>query len=172
MSRLLPLSVLAALALTACAPAQLAGPVVQVPTFEARNMHLSSLTLAPAGGLPGGGQGAAAGLELTVQMYNPNPFPVRLHSFSADLFLTGQRAAALILPDVALPARGTATQTVQASVPVNLNVAAEWLKVARGQAVPYRVDGSFTADLGVLGQPTFGPLTLVQGQWRQAPVLP
>ncbi|GHG08881.1 hypothetical protein GCM10017783_21870 [Deinococcus piscis] len=153
--------------LTACAPTQLAGPVVQVPNFEPRSVRLIGLTL------PGqAGQSAAADLELTVQVHNPSPFAVRLHSLAADLVLTGQPVAALVLPDIALPARGETVQTVRASVPVSLDTAAEWLKVARGQGVPYRLDGTFTADLGALGQPKFGPLTLVQGQWKQPAILP
>ncbi|MDO4263676.1 MAG: LEA type 2 family protein [Deinococcus sp.] len=164
--------------LTACAPAQLAGPVlagpvVQVPSFEPRSVRLSSLNLRQnSAGQDLIGEGTAAQIELTVQVRNPNPFPLRLHSLAADLFLTGQPVAALALPDVALPARSETVQTVRASVPVSQDTAAEWLKVARGQGVPYRLDGTFTADLGTLGQPSFGPLTLVQGQWRQPAILP
>ncbi|WP_261664086.1 LEA type 2 family protein [Deinococcus sp. Marseille-Q6407] len=153
-------------ALTACAPAQLSGPAVQVPTFETRSVRLSGITL------PQGGQSGTAQLQLAVQVQNPNAFPLRLRSFDTDLYLTGQPVAHLTLPDVALPAHGSALQSAQASVPLNLNVASELLKVARGQGVPYRLDGTFTADLGVLGTPTFGPLTLTQGQWQQPAILP
>lgn len=155
-------------ALTACAPATqlLSGPAVQVPTFETRSVSLSGVTL------PQGGQSGSAQLNLELSVTNPNSFPIRLHSFNTDLYLTGQNVARITLPNINLPARGTASQTAQVSVPFNLGAASQLLNVARGQAVPYRLDGTFTADLGVLGQPTFGPLTLVQGQWKQAAILP
>lgn len=168
MSRRLLLAAGLCVGLSACTPAPLAGPVLagpaaQVPSFGASTVRLTHLTLPEQG---------AAEIELTVQVRNPNPFAVRLHSFAAHLVLTGQPVAALMLPDIALSARGDAVQTVRASVPVSQDTAAEWLKVARGQRVPYRLDGTFTADLGTLGQPSFGPLTLVQGQCQQPAILP
>jgi hypothetical protein len=38
--------------------------------------------------------------------------------------------------------------------------------------MPYRLEGTFVADLGALGQPSFGPYTLAQGQFKQAAILP
>ena len=67
---------------------------------------------------------------------------------------------------------GAADQLAQVSVPVTLNTAASFLKVARGQLVTYRVDGGFTADFGPLGLQQFGPFTLSQGQWKQSPIIP
>lgn len=71
-----------------------------------------------------------------------------------------------------VPARGSADQDADLSIPVTLNTAASFLKVARGQQVSYRLDGTFTADFGPLGLKNFGPFTLSQGQWKQPPVLP
>lgn len=162
MKRLLP-SVLLPLALASCAPLQKA---VQVPTLKVESIRLSSLTL------PSGTRPAAAGLTLHLNVTNPNAVPVRLANIGGQLVIDGQEVGRYALPNVNLPARGSTEQDAELSIPVTLNTASAFLKVARGQEVSYRLDGSFTADLGVLGQPTFGPFTLSQGVWKQAAILP
>ena len=37
-------------------------------------------------------------------------------------------------------------------------------KILARQAVPYRLDGTIGVDAGWLGQPVFGPMTLVRGE--------
>lgn len=151
------------LPLVACAPA---ASVVQVPTFEVQNVRLTGLSL-PSGKVP-----ALASLTLRLRVNNPNPVPVRLARIQGRLVIDGTDVGQADLPDVRLPARGEAEQVAQLSLPVTLPTAGAFLKVARGQTVAYRVDGSFTADLGALGRPTFGPYTLAQGVWQQPAILP
>ena len=169
MKRLLPVSLLSlglalglGLGLGACAPRQ----AVQVPTFEVEQVRLTSLTL------PSGPSPAQANLTLRVRVGNPNAVPVRLANFAARLFIDGADVGRVDLPNVNLPARGSTLQNANLGIPVTLGTAGAFLKVARGTQVAYRVDGTFTADLGVLGQPTFGPYTLAQGVWQQAAILP
>ncbi|UFA49425.1 LEA type 2 family protein [Deinococcus radiophilus] len=152
--------------LSACTPAALVGQSVQVPTFQTQSIALTGI------GLPSSDQSGWADLHLQLQVDNPNPFTVRLHSFDTDLYLTGQPVAAIHLPNLNLPAGGQTLQTANVRLPLNLAAAGEVLKVARGQAVTYRIDGTFSADLEPLGQPHFGPLTLAQGQWKQPAILP
>ncbi|MBB5233441.1 LEA type 2 family protein [Deinococcus budaensis] len=154
---------LLALGLGACAPTQ---SVVQVPTFEVQSVRLTRLSL------PSGPNPALANLTLRLRVQNPNPLPLRLANFSARLVIDGQDVGRLELPNVALPARGEALQDANLALPVTLQTAGAFLEVARGRQVSYRVDGSFAADLGVLGQPTFGPFTLAQGLWQQPAILP
>lgn len=149
--------------LPACAPLQQA---VQVPTAKVESIRLSSLAL------PSGARPALAGVQLQLNVSNPNAVPVRLANFSGQLIIDGQAVGEVDLPNIDLPARGVAAQTADLQIPVTLNTASAFLKVARGQQVSYRLDGSFTADLGVLGRPTFGPFTLSQGVWKQAAILP
>ena len=159
--RYLPL--LAAPALAACAPLQRA---VQVPKLQVERIELRSLTL------PSGPRPAVANLTLHLKVDNPNAAPVRLANIAGALIIDGQKVGDYALPNVNLPAKGSAQQDADLSVPVTLNTAAAFLKVARGQQVSYRLDGSFTADLGALGHPTFGPFTISQGVWQQAAILP
>ena len=42
------------------------------------------------------------------------------------------------------------------------------LRAAIGSAVAYRLDGRVQVDAGQLGQPTFGPMTILQGDLRVA----
>ncbi|GBF06578.1 desiccation protectant protein Lea14 [Deinococcus aerius] len=157
------LAPLLALGLGACAPAQ---PLVQVPTFEVQSVRLTRLNL------PSGKDPALANLTLRLRVQNPNPVPVRLANIAGRFVIDGQEVGTVNLPNVSLPARGETEQRADLSLPVTLQTAGAFLRVARGQEVSYRVDGTFTADLGVLGRPTFGPFTLVQGVWRQPAILP
>ncbi|WP_084050907.1 LEA type 2 family protein [Deinococcus hopiensis] len=146
-----------------CAPVQSA---VQVPSFEVENVRLTGLSL------PSGPNPALASLTLRLRVRNPNPAPVRLANIAARLVLDGQDAGRVELPNVALPARGETTQEANLQIPVTLSTAGAFLSVARGQEVAYRLDGTFTADLGSLGRPSFGPFTLAQGVWQQRAMLP
>lgn len=157
------LAPLLALGLGACAPAQ---PTLQVPTFEVQSVRLTRLSL-PSGSAP-----ALASLTLRLRVQNPNPVPVRLANIAGKFVIDGQEVGTVNLPNVGLPARGEAEQRADLSLPVTLQTAGAFLRVARGQEVSYRVDGAFTADLGVLGRPTFGPFTLAQGVWQQPAILP
>ncbi|GMA17380.1 Water stress and hypersensitive response domain-containing protein [Deinococcus metallilatus] len=157
------LAPLFALGLGACAPTQ---SVVQVPTFEVQSVRLTGLSL------PSGPNPATASITLRLRVGNPNPVPVRLANIGGQLILDGQNVGSVNLPNVNLPARGEAEQLANLSLPVTLQTAGAFLRVARGQQVAYRVDGTFTADLGVLGHPTFGPFTFTQGVWQQPAILP
>jgi LEA14-like dessication related protein len=157
-------AVLPALILGACAPLQ---QVIQVPQVDVQGVRLNSLTL------PGGfGRAPMANLTVNLRVTNPNPLPLRVANLAGSLIIDGANVGNVNFPNVALPARGSADQVAEVSVPVTLNTAASFLKVARGQLVTYRLDGGFTADLGPLGLQPFGPFTLSQGQWKQDPIIP
>jgi len=149
--------------LSACAPNQ---PIIAVPTFKVQSVRLTGLTL------PGSGRPATMYLSLSLLVNNPNPVGLRLANIAGTFILNGGRVADVNLPDVALPARGEATQQADLALPLTLDTVGSALMVARGQQVPYRLDGTFTADLGFLGRPNFGPYTLVQGVLQQPAILP
>ncbi len=164
-SRLLhPLLAVGLLAgLAACTPNQ---PLISVPTFTVQSVRLTNLTL------PTFGRSGTAYLTLQLLVSNPNPLPLRLADIAGTFVLDGSKVADINLPDVALPARGEASQRADLALPLTLDTLGSALRVARGQQVSYRVDGTFTADLGVLGRPSFGPYTLVQGVLQQPAILP
>lgn len=157
----LPLAAAALVALLgSCAPSQ---PFVQVPTLQVEQARLTGLTLASP---------AVAHVTLRLRVDNPNAVGLNLANIQGRFILNGSDVGAVSLPNVALAARGSAEQTALLDLPVSLETAGVWLKVARGQQMPYRVDGRFTADMGLLGQHTFGPYTLAQGLFQQPALLP
>lgn len=165
MRRLLLPSALAALTVSACAPTQ---AVLQVPSVDVQQVRLTGLSL------PGGfGSGpAVAQLTIDLAVTNPNPLPLRLANLAGQLVIDGSEVGQVTFPNLNLPARGTAQQVANVAIPVTLSTANSFLKVARGQLVTYRLDGGFSVNLGPLGEQAFGPFTLSQGQWKQAPILP
>lgn len=151
------------LALASCAPLQQA---VKVPTMKVEGIRLNSLTL------PSGTRPALANVTLKTRVNNPNGVPLRMANIFSSVVIDGQKVGDVNLPNVNLPAGAETMQDANVEIPVTLSTASAFLKVARGQEVSYRLDGTFTADLGVLGQPSFGPFTLAQGVWKQAAILP
>ncbi len=162
--RLLLPAALAACGLAGCAPAP---QVLQVPTIEVQSGRLTRLSL------PGGlGSAPVADLKLKLRVTNPNAVPLKMSNIEATLVIDGAQVGQAEFPRVNVPARGSADQDADVSLPVTLSTAASFLKVARGQQVTYRLDGTFTADFGPLGPKNFGPFTLSQGQWKQNPIIP
>lgn len=149
--------------LAACAPRLAA---LAVPTYQVESGRLASINL------PGGGQPAAAVLELQLRVQNPNAVAVRLANAAGDVFLDGQNVGRVDLPNIDLPARGEARQLARLTLPITFGNLAEFLRLGRGEALGLRVDGSFTVDAGLLGRPTFGPFTLFQKSLQVARVLP
>lgn len=157
------LATLPLLALLSCAPGQ---PLVKVPTMRVEGIRLNSLSL------PSSVRPALANITLRLRVQNPNGVPLRMANILTSVIIDGDKVGDVSLPNVNLPANGETTQEANLEIPVTLNTAAAFLKVARGQEVSYRLDGTFTADLGALGQPRFGPFTLAQGVWKQAAIIP
>ena len=153
---------LAALGLASCAPTQ--QRLVYPPVVGVEKIRLTSLAL------PMPGRSAEAGVQLELRIENPNALPVRLTQIEGALILDGQEVGRVTVPDLRLPAQGETRQVAQLTLPVTLNTATLFLDIARGQEVSYRLDGSLTADFGPLGQQRFGPFTLSQGVWKQAPL--
>lgn len=151
-----------ALGLVACAPVQ--QKLVYPPVVEVERISLTSLRL------PTPGRTAEAGVQLELRIENPNPLPVRLARIEGALVVEGQEVGQVTMSGFELPAQGETRQVAQLDLPLTLNTAAVFLGIARGQEVSYRLDGTLTADFGSLGQPKFGPFTLSQGVWKQAPL--
>lgn len=146
------------LSLTACTT-----PVaVQPPQLSVESIRLEGITLQPP----------TANIALRIAIENPNAVGLKMANIASEIIVNGKKIADLALPDVNVPATGRTIQPAKLNVPINLDALDTVLKVARGEQVSYRLDGKFTADLGVLGRPTFGPFTLAQGLWKQERILP
>ncbi len=140
--------------------------LVQPPSFaQAREQPAEVTIQGPAPGRPLGG----AVIRLWTEVTNPNPFGLTLGTLDGTLFLEGSRAAGAAFP-LGLPL--TAGQ--RSIVPIELSVSFADIpgladvvrRAARREPVAFRLDGTIGVDAGALGQPVFGPMTLLQGDLR------
>jgi hypothetical protein len=145
--------------------AQMRG-VVQPPQFSQSDDKPAELrVLRPGTDLPSGG----AGVRLWTRVSNPNPFGFTLGTVRGTLFLEGARGATADFP-LGLPLR--AGEEVE--VPLDLTISFADLPglagvlrdAALARPVAYRLDGTVGVDAGRLGQPVFGPMTLLTGEAR------
>jgi hypothetical protein len=138
--------------------------VVQPPRFSQSDQHRPELrVLRPSSDLPLGG----FGVRLWAKVSNPNPFGFTLRTVSGTLFLDGTRGATADFP-LGLPL--TAGEESEVPLDLSINVSdlpglAEVLRQAtQAQPIGYRFEGTVGVDAGRLGQPTFGPMTLMTGE--------
>ncbi len=150
----------------ACATLEGLRGLVQPPTFQQARDQPAEVTLqGPSASRPFGG----AIVRLWAEVGNPNPFGLTVGTLDGTLFLEGTRAASAAFP-LGLPL-GAGQQSV---VPLELAISFSDLpgladvvrRAARREPVGYRLEGTIGVDAGRLGQPVFGPMTLVRGELR------
>jgi hypothetical protein len=138
--------------------------LVQPPRFEQvpgrrAEIHLLGPSLsAPVGG---------AGVRLWTRVSNPNPFGLTLGTLRGTLHLENARAADVDFP-LGLPLRPSEST----EIPIDLSISFSDLpgladvirRAASRDPLGYRLEGTIGVDAGQLGQPTFGPMTLLQGE--------
>lgn len=108
-------------------------------------------------------------IRLWTEVTNPNPFGLTLGTLDGTLFLEGGRAASAAFP-LGLPLR----PGEQSVVPLDLSISFADVpgladvvrRAARRETIAYRLEGTIGVDAGRLGQPVFGPMTLVRGDFR------
>ena len=149
----------------ACASLGL-GEVVQAPRISASGMQDAQLNLVgPTRTNPYGG----ARIRLYARVENPNPFGMTLASLGGRLFLQSQEAALVDLP-LGLPLGASADTIVPIDLTIGFDDVPNLLDVVRsalgGGSLDYRLDGTVGVDAGALGTPTFGPMTLMEGDVR------
>lgn len=151
---------------SACASLGGLGSLVQAPTFtEARDQPAEITLQPPSASRPLGG----AAVRLWTEVGNPNAFGLSLGTLDGTLYLDGQRAAIAAFPlGLRLAARDSVVVPIDlaisfADVPGLADVVR---RAVRRETVGYRLDGTIGVDAGGLGQPTFGPMTLMRGDLR------
>ena len=149
-----------------CAELNRLAALVRAPQFEQAPGHQPEIRIMGAGsGLPLGG----AGVRLWARVTNPNPFNLTLGTLKGTLFLEDSPAADVDFP-LGLPLSGNGETTVPLDLTVsfsNLPGLAETIRRAmRREPLAYRLDGTIGVDAGRLGQPIFGPMTLLRGDVR------
>ena len=155
----------AASVLAACASLEGLRAFVQPPVFRQTDRPAEVRLAGPSADRPFGG----ATVRLWTEVSNPNPFGFTLGTLDGTLFLEGTRAAAAAFP-LGLPL----DPGQRSIVPIELSISFSDLpglsdvirRAARRESVEYRLDGTIGVDAGRLGQPVFGPMTLVRGDLR------
>ena len=160
------LAALLAVLSSGCASLGGLAQALQAPRFDVASGRQAELRLlGPSLQRPLGG----ADVRIWARVSNPNPFRLTLSTVRGSLALSGTQAADVDLPlGHPLPAAGDTIVPLDIAVSfANLPALAEVLpRAMTGGAVDYRLHGTFAVDAGVLGQPQFGPLTLLQGEIR------
>ena len=155
-----------ALAVSGCAALEGLRGLVQAPRFEQEPGRQAEIrVLGPSGSLPAGG----AGVRLWTRVSNPNAFGLTLGTLRGTLHLESSRAADVDFP-LGLPLRARE----EATVPIDLSVSFADLpglanvvrRAVSRQPLEYHLEGTIGVDAGQLGQPTFGPMTLLRGELR------
>lgn len=136
---------------------------IQAPEFRVDGTQQAQLRLVgPSPGQPLGG----AAVRLYARVRNPNPVGLTLARLAGALELEGRQAAQVNFP-LGVPMQGMQETVVPLDVRINFadipGLADVLLRAATGRAVAYRLNGTVGVDAGVLGQPTFGPSTLLSG---------
>jgi hypothetical protein len=142
------------------------GQVIQPPRFSnVADREEEIRFLAPSAQRPAGG----VSIRLWARVENPNAMGLTLTRMAGNLYLEGARAAQVDFPlGVPLLAAG---DTI---IPLDVNLsfadvpglADAFTAVLTRNRVGYRLDGTLAVDAGVLGQPSFGPSTWLQGEAR------
>lgn len=155
---------LAALLLVGAAACATLRDVLQPPEFRSAEGRQAELRLlGPSTQRPLGG----AAVRLYARVHNPNPLALTLSSLKGQFYLQDSRAADVDFPmGVPMPAGQDTVIPLDialsfSDIPALADAARRWLA---GQSVGYRLEGTVGVDAGALGQPTFGPSTLLQGQ--------
>ena len=159
-----PASALAVIVLGAVAGCATLRNVIQPPEFrEADGRDAEFRLVGPSADRPLGG----AAVRLWAEVHNPNPLSLTLSALSGRLYVSDTRAADVDFP-LGVPMLAGQDTVVPLDIglsfsdlPALADVARRWLA---GQTLPYRLDGTVTVDADALGQPTFGPSTLLTGE--------
>lgn len=157
--------VAAALAAAGCASLGSLQAFVQPPRFAQAEGRTSEIRLAgPSAGAPSG-----ASVRLWSRVSNPNGFGLTLGTLRGTLHLEGVRAATVDFPlGLPLAARG------EAEVPIDIfvdfrDVAGLRQAMTRAlarQPVAFELEGTISVSAGALGEPVFGPMTILRGDLR------
>lgn len=149
--------------LAGCSTLGALAQVLQAPRFAvAREFQPSIRLLGPSLQRPLGG----ASVRLWAEIGNPNPVGLVLSSLRGNLALEGVQTA-----DVSFPLGVPLAASQDTVIPLDVSISfadlprlAEIIPRAVTQGtVAYQLHGTVGVDAGLLGQPSFGPMTLLQG---------
>ena len=148
-----------------CATLEQLKSFIQPPQFRQVDGRPAEIhVLPPSRNAPLG----SAGVRVWLEIKNPNAFGLTLSTLQTTLLLEDRHAATGDFP-LGLPLGAGQVSEVPidlsisfADIPGLANVIRQ---AAGGQPVGYQLDGTVGVDAGRLGQPTFGPMLLVRGEF-------
>jgi hypothetical protein len=163
LNKLIFTSIVALTASGCAALGQLRG-LVQAPHFEQEPGRQAEIRLlGPGGSLPAGG----AGVRIWTRVSNPNPFGLTLGTLRGTLHLENSPAADVDFP-LGLPLRAREESTVPIDLSISFadipGLANAVRRAVSREPIAYHLEGTIGVDAGQLGQPTFGPMTLLRGE--------
>ena len=164
--RALVVANLVAASLSACASLEGLRALVQAPRFDQARDHPSEVrVLSPSSNRSAGG----ATVRIWTDVTNPNPFGFTLSTLQVTLLLEDAEAAEADFP-LGLPLQPRQTETIPLDLTISFanvpRLASLIRAAASGGGLPYRLEGTIGIDAGRLGQPTFGPMTILNGDLR------
>jgi hypothetical protein len=153
-----------AVGLCGCAALSELRHFIRAPEFaEADGRRGEVRLLPPSAAQPLG----SAGVRLWTRVRNPNPFGLTITSLDTTLLLDDRRAATGNFP-LGLPLGPNQESVIPLDVAIDFSdvpgLAAAIRRLAAGDEIGYQLDGTIGVDAGQLGQPRFGPMTLVRGE--------
>ncbi|MBB4637427.1 LEA type 2 family protein [Longimicrobium terrae] len=157
---------LAVIVLSGCAGLGGLEQVLQAPTFAVEGAQQAQLRLlGPSADRPTGG----ASIRLYARVRNPNPIGLTLTRVVGNLALGGTRAAQVNFP-LGVPMQANGESVIPLDVVLSFSDLPGLANVAQsaltGQPVRYSLNGTVGVDAGLLGQPSFGPTQLLEGNLR------
>jgi hypothetical protein len=166
MTRRLGGAVLLCLITSACASLEGLRAFVQPPQFDqAENRRHELRVTGPTAGSPVGG----ATVRLWTKVTNPNGFGLTLGTLRGTLHLEGSRAATVDFP-LGLPLQARSEAEVPIDIVVDFqDVPGLGPAVTRAltrQPIEYELEGTVSVEAGALGEPVFGPMTILRGDIR------
>lgn len=139
------------------------GDVIKAPEFSVAQGRNAELRLVgPSSQSPLGG----ASIRIWAHVRNPNPLGLALSALEGSLALEGTRAANVNFP-LGVPLLANQDTVIPLDITVRFSdlpgLAELASRLITRSNVNYQLDGTVTVDAGVLGQPRFGPSTLLRG---------
>ncbi|MGH7458285.1 MAG: LEA type 2 family protein [Longimicrobiaceae bacterium] len=149
-----------------CAGLGALGAAIQPPRFEAASGYQAELRLlSPSSERPSGG----ALVRVWTRVENPNPVGLTLSLLDGELYLEDTRSARVSFP-LGLPLLAGQDTVIPIDIGVDFadlpGLADVAARALTGGTMGYRLAGTVGVDAGVLGRPTFGPMTFASGELR------
>ena len=148
-----------------CATLEQLKSFIQPPRFDQVDGRPAEIRiLPPSRNEPLGG----AGVRLWMTVKNPNAFGLTISTLQTTLLLENSRAATGDFP-LGLPLGAGQVSEIPVDLSISFadipGLASVIRRAAAGEPVGYQLDGTVGVDAGRLGQPTFGPMLLVRGEF-------